>query len=156
MVSYAALQNELLANNINTHPENDNENLALAKTISQTVIAVRQSKLPDPNIIGNAGSFFKNPVVSAEQAKILRQTFPELVAYPQTDGRVKLAAGWMIDSLGYKGHRAGTVGVHTKQALVLVHEGGGSGAELMAVADEIIEKVHEKFGVSLEIEPIRV
>lgn len=156
VVSYAALQNELQANHINTQPANNDENLALAREISQTVIAVRQSKLPDPNVIGNAGSFFKNPVVTAELAQSLRKQFPELVSYPQPNGQIKLAAGWMIDSLGYKGYRAGTVGVHTEQALVLVHEGGATGAELMTLAHEIIDKVREIFGVQLEIEPIRV
>lgn len=154
VLGYAALKNELLANNVNTAPKNAKENLALAKVISNTVIAIRQSKLPDPNVIGNAGSFFKNPIVDAEHAQLLKTDYPELVSYPQADGRVKLAAGWMIDTLGYKGYRAGSVGVHTEQALVLVHEGGGSGAELMVVAREIIDKVYASFGVQLEIEPV--
>jgi len=156
VLNYAALKNELLANNINTEPSNDDENIALAKTISNTVIAVRQSKLPDPNVIGNAGSFFKNPVVNAEHAQSLKARYPKLVSYEQPNSQVKLAAGWIIDSLGYKGYRAGAVGVHTDQALVLVHEGGGTGAELMTVAHEIIEKVDECFGVRLEIEPVIV
>lgn len=156
VLSYAALKNALLANNVNITPNNADESLALAKIISQTVINIRQSKLPDPNIIGNAGSFFKNPVVSAAHAQSLQTAHPNLVSYPQPDGRVKLAAGWMIDSIGYKGYRAGNVGVHTQQALVLVHHGEGSGQELMKVAREIIDKVDTNFGVRLEIEPIVV
>lgn len=154
VLDYAALKNALQANNINTSPNNAEENLALAKVISNTVISIRQSKLPDPKVIGNAGSFFKNPIVDAKHAQSLKTDYPELVSYPQADGRVKLAAGWMIDTLGYKGYRAGSVGVHTEQALVLVHEGGGTGVELMSVAREIIDKVDANFGVLLEIEPV--
>ncbi len=156
VLSYAALNQALTANNINTNPENAADNIALAKIISQTVINIRQSKLPDPKIIGNAGSFFKNPVVDAAHAQTLKAAHPNLVAYPQPDGRVKLAAGWLIDTLGFKGYRKGNVGVHTEQALVLVHHGGGTGEELMSVAQEIITKVDANFDVRLEIEPVVV
>jgi len=147
---YAAL-NAALAEQ--TLPSN---NVALAKLISNTVIGIRQSKLPDPKELGNAGSFFKNPVVSTSHAKKLLASHPKLVHYPQPDGTVKLAAGWMIDTLGFRGHETQGVGVHTEQALVLVNRGGGSGAALMALADEIVEKVQEVFSVTLDIEPVVV
>ena len=130
------------------------DNLALAKLISDTVIRIRRSKLPDPSRIGNAGSFFKNPVVTQSQANKLLITYPNLVHYPQSDGSVKLAAGWIIDELGFRGHTASGVGVHNDQALVLVNRGGGDGEALMALADEIIAKVQAVFSVKLVIEPV--
>ncbi len=149
VLTYAALESAL-----QTHDLSAVDNVARAKLISDTVIRIRQSKLPDPKQLGNAGSFFKNPVVSAAHAKNLRQTYPKLVSYPQADGRVKLAAGWMIDALGFRGHEANGVGVHTEQALVLVNHGGGDGAALMALANRIIEQVQANFSVKLEIEPV--
>ena len=124
--------------------------------ISDTVCKIRQSKLPDPAQIYNVGSFFHNPVVSEAQYDGLKQRFPNLVAYPQENGSVKLAAGWMIDSLGLRGDRRGAVGVYDKQALVLVHHGGGTGAELVAYADEIRAGVEDKYGVGLSMEPLVV
>lgn len=124
--------------------------------VAQAVIAIRQSKLPDPKVLGNAGSFFKNPVVSAEQAEALKAQHAKLPCYPMVDGRVKLAAGWLIEQAGWKGVRSadGHVGVYDQQALVLVHHGGGNGAQLMAFAQRIAEDVHHRFGVAIEPEPI--
>jgi UDP-N-acetylmuramate dehydrogenase len=129
-----------------------------AKDIFEKVCSIRQAKLPDPHLIGNAGSFFHNPVVSYQKYLELKKQFPLLVSYP-TDASNdecdwKLAAGWLIDQCGFKGLRQGNVGVYEKQALVLVNHGGGTGAELLKLADTIKQKVKETFGVSLTIEPI--
>jgi len=121
--------------------------------ISDRVCKKRQSNLPDTDQIGNAGSFFHNPIVSEAQFNGLKQRFSNLIAYPQHDGTMKLAAGWLIDSLGLRGDRQGAVGVYDKQALVLVHHGGGSGEELLAYAKRIQTGVLEKFGVKLTMEP---
>jgi len=115
---------------------------------------IRQSKLPDPAALGNAGSFFKNPVVSAEHAAELLAAHPKLVHYPQADGQVKLAAGWLIDQRGWRGYQHNGVGVHTEQALVLVHHGGGSGAQLMQLASNIVQDIKREFSVTLQIEPV--
>lgn len=125
-----------------------------AKHVAQAIIAIRQSKLPDPVQLGNAGSFFKNPVVSAQMVEKLQASFPQMPNYPQADGSVKIAAGWLVEQAGYKGVRDGTVGVYEKQALVLVHHGGGRGADLMALAQRISDGVFAKFGVRISPEPI--
>ena len=125
-----------------------------ARDIFNAVVAVRTRKLPDPRQVGNAGSFFKNPVVPAETAAALLVRFPTLVHYAQADGSVKLAAGWLIDQCGFKGRRIGQVGVYERQALVLVNHGGGTGAELMALAAEIQAAVQARFGVAIEPEPV--
>jgi len=124
------------------------------QAVFDQVVAVRRRKLPDPAQTPNAGSFFKNPLVSAEHCERLRQQYPGLVSYPQPDGRTKLAAGWMIDQCGWKGRRLGAVGVHERQALVLVNLGQAQVRELLALAHAISADVLEKFGVTLEIEPI--
>ena len=121
--------------------------------ISDTVCKIRESKLPNPDQICNAGSFFHNPIVSEAQYNGLKQRFPNLIAYPQQDGTKKLAAGWLIDSLGLRGDRQGPVGVYDKQALVLVHHGGGNGEQLLAYAETIRSGVQEKYGVELKMEP---
>ena len=121
--------------------------------IFNRVCAIRSSKLPDPQEIGNAGSFFHNPVVSDELYQQLKQQFPELVAYPNGQ-QWKLAAGWLIDECGFKGHKMGQVGVYEKQALVLVNHGGGTGEELLKLAEQIKKKVKETFNVSLTVEPV--
>ena len=123
------------------------------RAVANAVIAIRQSKLPDPTKLGNAGSFFKNPVVPVTQADELRQRFPGLVSYPQAVG-VKLAAGWLIEQAGWKGRNQGAVGVHDRQALVLIHRGGGSGAQLLQLAADVRASVLDKFGVVLEQEPV--
>lgn len=124
-----------------------------AKDVSNVVCAIRQEKLPDPALLGNAGSFFKNPVVSAAQAEQLKQRYADLVAYPQADGQVKLAAGWLIERAGWKGYRDGDAGVHALQALVLVNYGKATGAQLLALAQRIQQDIFQRFAVSLEIEP---
>lgn len=122
------------------------------QSISQAVIRIRQSKLPDPAKIGNAGSFFKNPVVSGEKFNELKEVFPAIIGYSSTDGSVKLAAGWMIEQCGWKGFRKGDAGCHSQQALVLVNYGNATGTEIFALSEEIIDSVRFKFGVTLERE----
>ena len=122
------------------------------KDVSDAVIRIRQSKLPDPNQIGNAGSFFKNPSVSTEFANKLKVAYPGLVSYSNIDGSVKLAAGWLIEQCGWKGVRRGDAGCHEKQALVLVNFGKARGAEILALSNEIIQSVQDKFGVHIERE----
>ena len=128
------------------------------KAISDAVIRIRSSKLPDPALIGNAGSFFKNPEVSADKFQALKKSFPEIVGYPLTTGKVKLAAGWMIEHCGpgegisWKGYREGDAGVHEKQALVLVNYGNAKGDEIYALSEKIIASVNRKYGVKLERE----
>jgi UDP-N-acetylmuramate dehydrogenase len=127
-----------------------------ARDIFEVVVATRRAKLPDPAVLGNAGSFFKNPVVGAPKWSQLAAEHPEIVGYPQADGRVKLAAAWLIDRSGFKGQRRGAVGVHERQALVLVNHGGARGSEVLALAQDIVENVQARFGVRLEMEPVVV
>ena len=122
------------------------------KAISDAVIAIRRSKLPDPKELGNAGSFFKNPVVSSEKFRELVERFPAIPNYPQPENAVKLAAGWLIEQAGWKGKRVGNCGVHEKQALVLVNYGGATGNEIFELSGAIIHDIEEKFGVTLERE----
>ncbi|MCE3264863.1 MAG: UDP-N-acetylenolpyruvoylglucosamine reductase [Pseudoduganella sp.] len=124
--------------------------------VADTVIAIRRRKLPDPAQIGNAGSFFKNPVVSAEHCARLLAQFPALVHHRQPDGSEKLAAGWLIDQCGWKGRSMGAAGVYPKQALVLVNNGGATGAEVQALAAAIQADVAARYGVALEPEPVFV
>ncbi len=125
-----------------------------AQQISAAVIAIRQRKLPDPKVLGNAGSFFKNPLVTAAQRDALLQQYPQLVSYAQTGGNYKLAAGWLIEQAGWKGKSLGPAGVYAKQALVLVNHGGARGADILALAQQISHDVLAKFGVQLEAEPV--
>lgn len=127
-----------------------------SRVISQLVCQIRRSKLPDPAQLGNAGSFFKNPLLPADQAAALLAAWPEAPHYPQPDGSVKLAAGWLIERAGWKGHCRDRVGVHREQALVLVNLGGARGADVLALAEDIQRDVQAKFGVQLEMEPQRV
>jgi len=124
-----------------------------ALDVSRAICAIRSEKLPDPAVLGNAGSFFKNPLVPAELAQRLQAEHADLVAYPQADGQVKLAAGWLIDKAGWKGYRDGDAGVHRLQALVLVNHGNATGQQLLGLAQRIQSDIAERFGVSLEIEP---
>jgi UDP-N-acetylmuramate dehydrogenase len=125
-----------------------------AATIFEWVCAIRRAKLPDPARIGNAGSFFKNPVVSAEQCRDIIDRNPELVHYPMPDGSVKLAAGWLIDACGWKGKAVGGAAVYEKQALVLVNRGAATGGEVVTLARAIQESVYGRFGIRLEPEPV--
>jgi UDP-N-acetylmuramate dehydrogenase len=125
-----------------------------AQTVFDWVCAIRRAKLPDPAVIGNAGSFFKNPVVTPEQCRDIIGRDPEVVHYPLPDGTVKLAAGWLIDACGWKGKSIGRAGVYEKQALVLVNRGGASGAEVVTLARAIQESVYGRFGIRLEPEPV--
>ncbi len=120
--------------------------------VMNAVVSVRRRKLPDPAVIGNAGSFFKNPVVSSDVAERFRSAHAAVPMYPQPDGRVKLAAAWLIDQSGWKGARRGDAGVHDRQALVLVNHGAASGDEILALASAIQSSVLERFGISLERE----
>ena len=125
-----------------------------ARTVFDWVCTIRRAKLPDPAVIGNVGSFFKNPVVTPEQCRDIIGRDPEIVHYPLPDGSVKLAAGWLIDACGWKGKSVGLAGVYEKQALVLVNRGGASGAEVVTLARAIQESVYGRFGIRLEPEPL--
>lgn len=124
-----------------------------AAAVRNQVIAIRQSKLPDPAELANAGSFFKNPVVSADKAESLKAAFPGLVCYAQQDG-VKLAAGWLIEAAGWKGKQLGPVGMHREQALVLVNYGGATPSDVQVLASAVRGDVWQRFGVQLEQEPV--
>jgi UDP-N-acetylmuramate dehydrogenase len=124
-----------------------------AKQIFDAVCAIRSKKLPDPKVIGNAGSFFQNPIVGNNQYDQLVKQFPDLVSYPDGPEKRKLAAGWLIDQCGFKGKRFGAVGVYEKQALVLVNHGRGTSTDILGLAKNIQAEVLGKFGVQLEIEP---
>ena len=117
------------------------------------VCKIRSSKLPDPAHLGNAGSFFQNPIVPNEQFETLQKVHANLVSYPDEPGKRKLAAGWLIDQCGFKGQRIGSVGVYEHQALVLVNHGSGTAQDILGLAKCIQDKVHDKFGVTLQIEP---
>jgi UDP-N-acetylmuramate dehydrogenase len=142
-VGYGAIKQELDAMGISNPGIRD---------VSAAVIRIRQSKLPDPKKLGNSGSFFKNPVVSTLHFQTIKARFPDVVAYPAGINQMKLAAGWLIEKVGLKGYRDGPVGVHERQALVLVHYGGGRGAQILALAQKVQKAVEETFGVQLEPE----
>ncbi|GAB1383002.1 UDP-N-acetylmuramate dehydrogenase [Burkholderiales bacterium] len=129
-----------------------------ARQIHDWIVAIRRAKLPDPAVIGNAGSFFKNPTVTPEQCQDIIGRDPKLVHYPMPDGSVKLAAGWLIDACGWKGKSVGNAGVYDKQALVLINRGGrehpATGGEVMTLAKAIQTSVYERFGIRLEPEPV--
>ena len=126
---------------------------ATPSDVSRAICSIRREKLPDPAELGNAGSFFKNPLVSHVLAAELQALYPDLVAYPQADGQMKLAAGWLIDKAGWKGFRDGDAGVHKLQALVLVNYGGASGHDIANLARRIQQDIAERFKVELEMEP---
>ena len=147
VLGYLELERKVAETGI-THPS--------PQQVADWVIAIRRAKLPDPAQIGNAGSFFKNPVVTPEQCRDIIGRDPEIVHYPMPDGSVKLAAGWMIDACGWKGKTVGQAGVYEKQALVLVNRGGAIGSEVMTLARAIQESVYGRFGIRLEPEPVVV
>lgn len=122
------------------------------QSISQAVINIRSSKLPDPAEIGNAGSFFKNPQISNAKFLNLKKKFPDIVGFANYDGSIKLAAAWMIEQCGWKGYRKGDAGCHAKQALVLVNYGNATGKEIYSLSEDIYKSVKKKFGVELERE----
>ncbi len=123
------------------------------RDIGDAICAIRRAKLPDPKLIANVGSFFKNPIVDADSRDALLHTYPELVSYRQPDGRFKLAAGWLIEQCGWKGRALGPVGMYQKQALVMVNLGGATGADVLALAQAIQQDVASRFAVRLEVEP---
>jgi UDP-N-acetylmuramate dehydrogenase len=120
--------------------------------IAEAVIRIRKSKLPDPKVLGNAGSFFKNPEIDLKDFESLQASYPDIVGYPLPDFKVKLAAGWLIEKAGWKGVRYGDAGCHEKQALVLVNHGNATGSEIFQLSENIISSVHERFGVMLHRE----
>ena len=142
-ISYGAISSELEASGIKDPSIRD---------VSNAVIRIRQSKLPDPAVTGNAGSFFKNPEVSAEKHAELKSKFPKLVSYPLDNGNFKLAAGWLIEDCGLKGYRHNGAAVHDKQALVLVNKDHCTGKDVYDLSSYVLQKVIDKFGVTLERE----
>lgn len=142
-ISYAALRQELEASGAkDLNP----------KIISDAVIKIRKSKLPDPAEIGNSGSFFKNPEIDKDTFLTLQRDYPDISYFPMPNGKVKLAAAWLIDKLGWKGYRQGDAGVHSRQALVLVNYGKAEGKVIYRLSEEILQSVQRKFGIELERE----
>jgi len=141
--SYGAIQEELSKNNLK-EPS--------IKDVSNAVIAIRESKLPDPKEIGNSGSFFKNPVISKEAFHLLQQKYPNIPHYIVSEDAIKVPAGWLVEQCGYKGKRFGDAGVHKNQALVLVNYDKATGEEIYQLAQNILQSVYEKFQIQLEIE----
>ncbi len=141
--SYGAIEQELKSMNVSS---------PTVAAISRAVINIRRSKLPDPAVIGNCGSFFKNPEVTEAQYLEIKKGYPDAVGYKTVPGKIKLAAGWLIETSGWKGKKSGHVGMHAQQALVLVNYGGATGKELFEHAKVVQQSVHEKFDVMLEME----
>ena len=141
--SYGAIQQELERLGV--------KELSL-RAVSQAVINIRSSKLPDPKTIGNAGSFFKNPQIGVQQFEELKQKFPSVVGFPVGADFIKVAAGWLIEQCGWKGYRNGDAGCYEKQALVLVNYGNATGKEILELSEQIIQSVNKKFGILLERE----
>lgn len=142
-ISYGAIQAVLDEKQITEPTAND---------VSKAVISIRQSKLPDPAVLGNAGSFFKNPIIEQAHFEKLKIEHPNLPSYPAEEGMVKVPAGWLIESAGWKGKRIGNTGAHAQQALVLVNYGSASGAEIFELSEDIMQSVQKQFGILLERE----
>jgi UDP-N-acetylmuramate dehydrogenase len=143
-LDYAGLRDELLSMGIEQ---------ATPEQVSDAVIRIRQKQLPDPAVTGNAGSFFKNPVVSMDEAELLRDRFPALPAWPAGADRAKLSAAWMIDQCGWKGARENDAAVSSQHALVIINHGGASGQQILALSNKIARSVFGEFGIQLEPEP---
>jgi len=141
--SYGAIKSELQKNDINN---------PTIKDVSDAVIRIRQSKLPNPEEIGNSGSFFKNPVISAAQFNDLKRVYPNIPYYPVSEKSVKVPAGWLVEQCGFKGKRFGDAGVHKNQALVLVNHGNSTGKEILDLAKNIQRTVLDEFGIELVME----
>ena len=141
--SYGAIQEILSQRNINEATIGD---------VRDAVIHIRQSKLPDPHVIGNAGSFFKNPIITHEQYQSIKSRYPDIPGYSPANQDVKVPAGWLIEQCGWKGKTFHNIGIHKHQALVIVNYGGGKGNEIFQLAEKIKRSVNEKFGVKLMIE----
>jgi UDP-N-acetylmuramate dehydrogenase len=139
-ITYGAIHDTLKSMNIIT---------PTVQSISDAVIAIRQSKLPDPRVIGNAGSFFKNPTITPQHYQSLQKSFPQIPFYPSVNQEVKVPAGWLIEQCGWKGKKINNIGVHTHQALVLVNYGNGNGEEIFSLAMKIAASVKEKFNITL-------
>lgn len=142
-LSYGAIQQTLTAMKV------ENPNIA---DVGKAVVVIRSSKLPDPAKLGNSGSFFKNPIIGKRQFNQLQKQFPQIVFYPQSDGKFKIPAGWLIEQCGWKGKRVGNTGSHAKQALVLVNYGDATGKEIWRLAQQIIKSVEKKYGILLKPE----
>lgn len=142
-ISYGAIEQQLQSSGV--------QELSI-RTIAEAVIAIRQSKLPDPKEIGNAGSFFKNPTISTHQYEELKSSNPTIPSYPVKENNVKIPAGWLIEQCGWKGYRKNDYGVHAKQALVLVNYGKAQGKDIWQLSGEIVQSVEHRFGISLERE----
>ena len=141
--TYGAIQETLSQRNIND---------ATIRDVRDAVIHIRQRKLPDPHVIGNAGSFFKNPIITNEQYQSIKSRYPDIPGYSPVNQEVKVPAGWLIEQCGWKGKTFHNIGIHKHQALVLVNYGGGKGDEIFQLAEKIKRSVEEKFGVKLMIE----
>ena len=142
---YGDIQKELQRLNKGINPQ----------TISEAVINIRNAKLPDPRIIGNVGSFFKNPIVSKQKMEAIKNLYPQIVSYPYSSIEYKLAAGWLIEQTGWKGKRLGPVGMYDKQALVLINHGDAKAEDVWMVAKKVAQDVFDKFEIVIEPEPIR-
>ena len=142
--TYGAIEKELKDLKLKANPSN----------IAKAVINIRNRKLPDPKVLGNSGSFFKNPVIETTEFEALKKEFPDMVGYTISNFQTKIAAGWLIDNAGLKGYRKADAGVHENQALVLVNYGNASGNEIINLAKLIKQKVKEKYGISIEPEVI--
>ena len=125
-------------------------------SVAAAIIQIRQQKLPDPAQIPNTGSFFKNPLVSSTQFQQLQQQYPTIAGYPQPDGQIKLAAGWLIDQAGWRGRRLGKVGMYSQQALVLINPDGGDLNDVLALSAAVVAAVQGKFAVTLSAEPVLI
>lgn len=142
-VSYGDITKELQSKNIET---------PTLKDVSDAVIAIRRSKLPDPKELGNSGSFFKNPIIPKSQFDPIHAKFPDMPNYTVSETEVKVPAGWLIEQAGFKGKRFGDAGIHKNQALVLVNYGNATGAEILAVSKDIQATIFEKYGIAIEAE----